>query len=79
MAAYWITECLPYAIVSLLPIPLFPLFDIMPSKEVSKIYFSDILMLFFGGLIVAICVESSGLHKKIAFKVIMFFGSNPIW
>lgn len=36
-------------------------------------------MLFFGGLIVAIAVESTGLHKKIAFRVIMIFGSNPIW
>ena len=49
MIGYWITECIPFAIVSLLPIPLFPLFGIMKSKEVTQIYFSDILMLFFGG------------------------------
>jgi len=77
MAGYWLTECLPYAIVSLLPIPLFPLFDIMASKDVTRIYFSDILMLFFGGLVLALSVESSGLHKKVAFKVILLFGSNP--
>ncbi len=77
MAGYWISECLPFAVVSLLPIPLFPLFGIMASKEVSRIYFSDILMLFFGGLVLALSVESTGLHKKVAFKVILFFGSNP--
>jgi sodium-dependent dicarboxylate transporter 2/3/5 len=77
MAGYWFSECLPYAIVSLLPIPLFPLFDIMASKDVTRIYFSDILMLFFGGLVLALSVESSGLHKKMAFKVILLFGSNP--
>ena len=36
-------------------------------------------MLFFGGLILALCVELTGLHKKIAFRVIMLFGSNPFW
>ena len=36
-------------------------------------------MLFVGGLIMALCVESSGLHKKLAFRVIMLFGSNPMW
>ena len=67
------------SITSLLPIPLFPLFGILKSKEVTQIYFSDILMLLFGGLVLAMAVESSGLHKKIAFKVILFFGSNPVW
>jgi len=79
MIGYWISECLPFGIVSILPIPLFPLFGIMKSKEVSQIYFSDILMLFFGGLVLALSVESSGLHKKIAFRAILLFGSNPAW
>lgn len=35
-------------------------------------------MLFLGGLVLATCVEESNLHKRIAFKVIMLFGSNPI-
>jgi len=79
MIGYWITECLPFAIVSLLPVPLFPLLGIMKSKEVTQIYFSDILMLFFGGLVLALAVESTGLHKKIAFNAILLFGSNPVW
>jgi len=36
-------------------------------------------MLFFGGLVLALSVESSGLHKKIAFRAILLFGSNPAW
>ena len=34
---------------------------------------------FIIGLILAIAVETSGLHKRIAFRVIMLFGSNPLW
>ena len=49
IVVYWITECLPLAITSLLPVVLFPLFAILDSKTTSKIYFEDINMLFFGG------------------------------
>jgi di/tricarboxylate transporter len=79
MSLYWITECIPYAITSLLPVILYPMFGIMSSKQTSAIYFQDILMLYFGGLVLATCVETSGLHKRIAFKIIMLFGSNPVW
>lgn len=79
MSLYWITECIPYAITSLLPVVLFPIFGIMGSKEVSSIYFKDILMLYFGGLVLATSVETTGLHKRLAFRIIMLFGSNPVW
>ncbi len=49
MSGYWITECLPLAVTSLLPVLLFPIFGIMDSKSTSKIYFEDINMLFLGG------------------------------
>ena len=39
MSGFWITECLPIAITSLLPVVLFPIFGILDSKSTSKIYF----------------------------------------
>lgn len=50
MSGYWITECLPLGITSLLPVLLFPLFGILDSKSTSKIYFEVnylLLLLFY--------------------------------
>lgn len=77
MSLYWITDCIPYGITSLLPVVFYPMFGIMSSKDISAVYFQDILMLYIGGLVLAIAVESSNLHKRIAFRTILIFGSNP--
>lgn len=79
MVSYWVTECLPLAITGLLPIILFPMLGILSSKETTQIYFNDTQMLFFGGLIMAAAIEKTGLHQKMALKIIMFFGSDPKW
>lgn len=36
-------------------------------------------MLFLGGLVMAMAIEKTGLHQRIAIKAIMFFGSDPKW
>ena len=53
MAIWWITEVLPLAVTSLLPVVLFPLLGIMNGTEVSSIYFNHVILLFIGGCIVA--------------------------
>jgi di/tricarboxylate transporter len=37
MITYWVTEALPLAVSSMLPILLFPIFDIMVSSKPSSI------------------------------------------
>ena len=39
MCLYWMLECLPLAVTSLLPIVFFPLFSILSSGETTQIYF----------------------------------------
>ena len=36
-------------------------------------------MCILSALIVAIGVESTGLHERVALKLILLFGSNPKW
>ena len=77
MAAFWITEALPLAVTSLLPVVLFPLLGIMDGKAVSGLYFNHIIFLFIGGFMVALAMERWNLHKRIALKVLLLFGVNP--
>lgn len=73
---WWLTEAVPIAITSLMPLILFPLFGILPVKEVSNFYASPIIFLFLGGFIIALAMEKWNLHKRIALNIIRLTGTN---
>lgn len=77
MATWWITEALPLAVTSLIPIALYPLFGVMDGKAVSSQYFNDVIALFIGGFIVALAMQKWNLHKRIALLILMFTGVSP--
>jgi len=74
MASYWMTEALPLAITSMLPIVLLPLLGVMPTTAVAPEYLNATNYMFIGGLMMAIAVEHSGLHQRIAFNIISVIG-----
>lgn len=55
MTSYWVTECIPVAIVSIMPVFLYPVFGILSSSRTAQLYFQDIIMLFFAGIISKTC------------------------
>lgn len=77
MAIWWITEVVPLAITSLLPIVLFPMFGIMNGKDVSVTYFNHVIFLFIGGFLIALAMQKWDLHKRIALKILMITGVSP--
>ena len=77
MATWWITEAIPIAITSLLPVALFPFLGIMNGKDVASTYFNHVIFLFIGGFLVALAMEKWNLHKRIALKLLMMSGSKP--
>ncbi len=77
MAIWWISEVVPLAITSLLPVVLFPLLGVMDGKGVSSTYFNHVIFLFIGGFIVALAMQKWDLHKRIALKILMAIGTGP--
>jgi len=73
MVTLWTNEGLPLAVVSLLPIILFPASGILTTKEVTANYANPIIYLFLGGFLLAIAVEKTGLHRWIANKMLSLF------
>ncbi|OQV19171.1 Solute carrier family 13 member 5 [Hypsibius exemplaris] len=79
MMHYWILDLIAIPITCLLPAILFPLLGIQKADIICLSYFQDSVMLMIGGLLVALAVEESHLHKRIALKVLLFVGSKPHW
>uniref|UniRef100_A0A914BYB8 Uncharacterized protein n=1 Tax=Acrobeloides nanus TaxID=290746 RepID=A0A914BYB8_9BILA len=79
MAYLWMTETLPLAITALIPIMAYPLLGIDSASHISSVYLSDVNFVFVGSLILAIAVEVSHLHERIALRILLFTGSNPRW
>lgn len=73
LVALWTNEGLSMAVVSLLPIVLFPAFGVLEAKPTAHNYAHPIIFLFLGGFLIAIAVEKSGLHTWIAAKMLGIF------
>jgi len=76
MAVWWITEAIPLAATSLLPILLFPLLGILDGEKTAGSYINSVIFLFLGGFLLALAMENWGLHKRIALKTMTFFGGS---
>lgn len=74
MAGYWITECFPMAVTSLVPLVLFPIFGILSTADTCACYMNDTIMVFIGGLVLAVAIEHSNLHLRIALGVMRTVG-----
>lgn len=76
MAIWWMTEAIPLAVTALLPIILFPFLGILDSKLVATQYFNSTIILFLGGIIIAVAIENWGLHKRISLQIIRIIGGG---
>ena len=77
MSGYWVLEVVPLPVTALLPVVLLPLLGVMDTGAVCQQYLKESNMMFIGGLITAIAVESSGLHQAIALKALLLLGTSP--
>lgn len=77
MAIWWITEAVPLAVTSLLPVVLFPLLQVMAGKDTAPLYFNSTIFLFIGGFLIALAMQRWNLHKRIALLIIRAIGVSP--
>ena len=77
MALWWITEAVPIAVTALLPLVLYPLLGILPSKAVAPNYTNHLVFLFLGGFMIALAMERWNFHKRLALVIIRAIGTNP--
>lgn len=77
MAVWWMTEAIPLAATSLLPIVLFPALTERTVAETTASYASPIVFLFLGGFLIAIAMEKWGLHRRIALFTLARVGVSP--
>ncbi|XP_057660926.1 protein I'm not dead yet-like [Diorhabda carinulata] len=76
MCVYWITECIPPPLTSLLPMVLFPLMGILSSDRVAANYMNDTNMMLIGSIVIAIAMEETKLHMRIALNIINVVGCS---
>jgi len=77
MAVWWITEAIPLAVTSLLPIVLFPLLTDRTVSETTSPYANPVIFLFLGGFLIAIAMEKWNLHRRVALLTIARVGYRP--
>lgn len=79
MVVWWITEALPLAATSLVPLVLFPLLGITSGREVANVYMNSTIFLFIGGFVLALCMQRWNLHTRIALRVISWFHGSAMY
>lgn len=74
LAIWWATEATNVAVTALLPLVVFPLLGIASMQETAKSYAHPIVYLFMGGFIMALAIEKSGLHQRVALRIFQLVG-----
>ncbi len=77
MAVWWITEAVPIPVTALLPIALFPLLGVGDIRSVAAPYAHPLIFLFLGGFLLAEAVQESGIHNRLALKILNRIGESP--
>ncbi len=76
MITWWVTEALPMPVVALLPLVLFPVFNISEIKSVAISYGDPIIFLFMGGFMLGLAIEKWNLHRRIALSIVKLTGTS---
>lgn len=77
MASWWMTQAVPLTVTAFLPFLAFPLMGVLGAAETAANYYSPILFLFLGGSMLALAIERTRLHCRLALAIISRGGKSP--
>ncbi|MFO8109024.1 MAG: DASS family sodium-coupled anion symporter [Thermoplasmata archaeon] len=78
LAVYlWLFTPISYIFTTFLIISMSVLLDIVPSENAFLGFASSTIFFLIGAFIIALTVEKHGLHKRIALKILNYFGETP--
>ncbi len=76
MAAWWMTEALPLTATALMPFVVLPFAGVTNARDTASAYYSPILFLLLGGAFIALAIERTGLHRRLALAILNAIGGR---
>jgi len=76
MASWWMTEAIPLTATALMPFLVLPFAGVMDARETASAYYSPILFLLLGGAFIALAIERTGLHRRLALAILKTVGGR---
>lgn len=77
MALWWMLEVVPLAVTALLPIVVIPLTGVNSVGAVTASYGNKVIFLFLGGFLLAVAMQRWNLHRHVALRIVLLFGTEP--
>lgn len=75
-AYLWISEAVPIPIASTVPFIAFPLAGVLTHKQAASALGSHVIILLMGAFMLAKGIEASGVHRRLAHKMIQWIGND---
>lgn len=75
-AVWWVFEAIPIPATSLIPLAIFPLFDVLSHAEVAESYGNPLILLLLGGFILSTAMSKNGAHRRVALGMVNLFGGT---
>src|SRR5688572_26023527 len=76
MAAWWMTEAVPLTATALLPFLVLPLGGVMEASAAASAYYSPTMFLILGGAFLALAIERTNLHCRLAVYILNLMGKR---
>ena len=76
MATWWMSEALPLSATALLPFIVLPLLGVADAGDTAATYYSPTMFLFLGGAFLALAIERTGLHRRLALAILSRAGHS---